>query len=180
MGHKILVVTGSPRKSGNTDLLADAFVRGAEAAGNTVFRFDAGRAQIHGCLDCKSCITHEGKCAQDDDMQQAYGYLYECDVLVLASPIYFFSLSAQTKTFIDRLYCDIGKPFAVSSTALLTVQEDENASVASNAINTYRSIINYIGWENLGIVTVPSVRDAGAIVGNPKLGEAYSLGASIL
>jgi len=180
MGHKILVVTGSPRKNGNTDLLADAFIRGAEAAGNKVYRFDAGRAQVHGCLDCKSCIANEGKCAQDDDMQQAYVHLRECDILVLATPVYFFSLSSQIKAFIDRLYCDIGKPLSIQSSVLLTVQEDTNPTVADNAVHTYRSIANYIGWENLGIVTVQGVKGVGAIIGNPKLGKAYTLGASIL
>ena len=179
MSHKILVVTGSPRANGNTDLLADAFIRGAEAAGNQVYRFDAGRAQIKGCQDCKFCVGNEGKCKQDDDMQQAYGHLYECDVLVLASPIYFYSVSAQIKAFIDRMYCDIGKPFAVKSSVLLTVQEDENPIVANNAVNTYRSIINYVGWENLGIVSVPGVKASGAIAGNPKLDEAYKLGINI-
>jgi len=179
MSHKVLVVTGSPRANGNTDMLADAFIRGAEAAGNQVFRFDAGRAQIKGCQDCKFCIGNNGKCNQNDDMQQAYEYLHECDVLVLATPIYFFCMSAQIKAFIDRMYCDIGKPFAVKSSILLTVQEDENPIVADNAVNTYRSIINYVGWENLGIISVPSVHAIGAIAGNPKLVEAYKLGINL-
>ena len=179
MPHKILVVTGSPMKKGNTNLLADAFIEGAEAAGNKVYRFNAGTAKIKGCIDCKHCFKKDGECKQDDDMQKAYKRLYECDVLVFASPIYFFTISAQIKAFIDRMFCCAGKPFAVKSTVLLTVQEDKDPSVADNAVNTYKSMIGYVGWESLGIVTVAGVNDAGAIAGNPKLDEARKLGESI-
>jgi len=164
---------------GNTDLLADAFSQGAEAAGNEVFRFEVGRAQIHGCLDCKFCFANEGRCQQADDMQEAYPHLRECDILVFASPIYFFTLSAQIKAFIDRLFCGVAKPFAVKSTVLLTVQEDKDPAVANNAVNTYKSIINYAGWENLGVVSVPGVFEKGAVAGSDKLEEARELGASI-
>jgi multimeric flavodoxin WrbA len=160
-------------------MLADAFIEGALAAGNQVHRFDAGKAAIKGCVDCKSCFTNDGVCAQNDDMQQAYVLLRECDVLVLASPIYFFTISAQLKAFIDRMFCSIGKPFATKSTALLLVHEDKDPAVANNAINTYRSIICYTGCEDLGVVAVPNVDDAGAIAGNPKLDEARALGESI-
>jgi len=179
MSHKILVVTGSPRKKGNTNLLADAFIEGAKTAGNQVFRFNAGEANINGCLACQFCFVNEGVCKQDDDMQQAYKYLHECDVLVLASPIYFFTVSAQIKAFIDRMFCGIGKPFAVKATVLLTVQEDKDIAVADNAVNTYKSIIDYTGWENLGVISVPNVEGVGAIAGNPKLEDARKLGESI-
>jgi len=179
MSRKILVVTGSPRKKGNTDLLADAFVSGAEAAGNEVHRFDAGRADINGCIDCKYCFAHDGKCQQEDDMQKAYPLLYECDVLVLASPIYWFTFSSQIKAFIDRMFCCIGKPFAVKSTVLLTVQEDKDITVADSAIKTYKAFTSYAQWGDIGIVTVPNVNDVGAIIGNPKLDEARELGTSI-
>ncbi len=179
MAHKILVVTGSPRKKGNTSILADAFVEGAESAGNKVYLFDAGRAKIKGCIDCKSCFKNKGACKIKDDMQDAYKLLRKCDVLVLASPIYFFTISAQIKAFIDRMFCGVVKPFAVKSTVLLTVQEDKDPHVAENAISTYRSIIEYAGWKDLGIIAVPGVNDKGAIRGNPKLEEARKLGASI-
>jgi len=179
MPHKILVVTGSPRKKGNTDLLAAAFIEGAESAGNEVYRFDAGRAHIHGCLDCKFCFSNGGQCRQNDDMQQAYPHLHECDVLVLASPIYWFTFSTQIKAFIDRMFCSVGKPFAVKSAVLLTVQEDKDPTIADNAANTYKTMTDFVKWENLGIISVPDVNNIGDIAGNPKLDEARALGASI-
>lgn len=179
MARKVLVVTSSPRKNGNSSMLADAFIEGAQQAGNTVHRVDVGHAKINGCLDCKHCFTHEGVCIQKDDMQDIYPLLRECDVLVIASPIYFFTLNAQIKAFIDRMFCMIGKPFAVKSTVLLTVQEDKDQTVADNAVNTYKAMTSYIKWEDLGIISVAGVNDKGAIEGNPKLDEARALGASI-
>ncbi|MCL2889557.1 MAG: flavodoxin family protein [Eggerthellaceae bacterium] len=179
MSKKILVVTGSPRHQGNTDILAQAFIEGAKDAGNEVFLFDAGKALIKGCNNCNSCFGKGGQCQQNDDMQKIYPLLHECDVLVFASPIYFFTVSAQLKVFIDRMYCSAFKPFAISGTVLLTVQQDRNPAVADNAINTYKSIINYIGWKDLGVIAVTNVDEAGAIIGNPKLEEARALGASI-
>ena len=179
MPRKILVVTGSPRMNGNTDLLADAFIEGAKSSDNKVYRFDAGKADIKGCMDCKYCFKNEGKCRQEDDMQEAYKLLRECDVLVFVSPICYFNFSAQMKAFIDRMYCGIPNPFATKSSALLTVQAGAELDGASNAIGAYKMIVGFSEWEDLGIITVPAVADAGAIKGNPKLDEAYELGAGI-
>jgi len=185
MPQKILLVTGSPRKNGNTHLLADAFENGALASGNQVFRFDAGKAQINGCIGCRYCFSHKGKCTQEDDMQQAYRYLRACDVLVLAAPVYFFDFSAQMKVFIDRLYCDLSaysspeNPFTITSSALLLVQELTDLAVAESAIKVYQKTAAYASWNDLGIILVPGVAGPGAIANNPLLTTAYELGASI-
>jgi len=178
MTHKILVVYGSPRKQGNSSILADAFIEGAEAAGNEVFRADAGHAHIAGCLGCEYCFSHEGQCCQDDEMQQFYPLLHECDVLVYATPVYCFTFSSQIKAFMDRMFCGIGKPFAIKSTVLLTVCEDKDASILQHIIGTYRALVGYSGWEDRGVVAVHDVYKKGAIAGNPKLEEARELGRS--
>lgn len=90
----ILVVTGSPRAGGNTSMLADAFIEGAESAGNAVTRVDVGRADIAGCLGCNYCFSHEGACCQVDDMQEIYPLLHRCDTLAYVTPIYCFTFSA--------------------------------------------------------------------------------------
>lgn len=179
MAHKILLITGSPRKKGNTSLLADAFTEGALQAGNEVHRFDVGAANIKGCSACKHCFTHEGKCSINDDMQALYPYFYECDVLVFAAPIYFFTFNAQIKACIDRMYCCAGKPFAVKSTALLITQGGKNPSVADPAITAYQAISSYIGWEDRGVIVASDVTAKGDIEGRPQLDEARALGASI-
>ncbi len=95
MAKKVVVVHCSPRAKGNSSMLADEFIRGAEEAGNQVTRMDVGRASIHGCMACEYCFSHEGACVQDDDMQQLYPALREADVLVYATPMYFYNLPAQ-------------------------------------------------------------------------------------
>lgn len=175
----ILVVTGSPRAGGNTAMLADAFVEGAQGAGNSVVRFDAGRADIKGCLGCNYCFAHEGACCQEDDMQEAYPLLHRCDTLAYVTPIYCFTFSAQIKAFMDRMFCGIAKPFSIKSTVLLTAFEDKDHSISRYMIDTYRALTAYSGMDDKGVVAVGSVFEKGAIAGNPRLEEARKLGASL-
>ena len=102
MSKKIAVVHCSPRADGNSSMLADEFIRGAEEAGNRVVRMDAGRADIHGCKACEHCLSHEGSCVQQDDMQAFYPDLRDADILVFATPMYFYNLPAQMRAFEDR------------------------------------------------------------------------------
>lgn len=175
----ILVVTGSPRVGGNTSMLADAFIGGAQAAGNEVTRFDAGLADIKGCLGCNYCFAHDGMCCQEDDMQHAYPLLRRCDTLAYVTPIYYFTFSAQIKAFMDRMFCGIAKPFSVKSTVLLTAFEDKDRSISKHMIETYRALTAYSGMEDKGVVAVGSVFEKGAIARNPGLVEARELGASL-
>jgi multimeric flavodoxin WrbA len=176
MAGKILVVYGSPRNNGNSSMLADAFIEGAKAAGVDVIRADAGHANIGGCRGCEYCLSHDGACCQNDDMQQFYPLLRDCEMLVYATPVYCFTFSAQIKAFMDRMFCGIGKPFAVKSTVLLTVCEDKDASIMQHIISTYRALVAYSGWKDKGVVAVNGVYKKGEIAGNPKLEEARALG----
>ena len=160
-------------------MLAAAFIEGAQAAGCEVVRMDAGRAHIGGCLGCEYCFSHEGACCQDDDMQEFYPRLRECDAIVYVTPIYTFSWPAQIKAFIDRMFCGVGKPFGIKQAALLTCYEDKDATIARHLVDTYRAATAYCGWENLGEVCVNGVYEKGAIAGNPGLDEARALGASL-
>ncbi len=179
MSKKILVVHCSPRKGGNSSMLADSFAKGAEAAGNQVTRIDVGRAKIAGCMACEYCFSHDGQCVQQDDMQQFYPLLRECDVLVWATPMYFYNFPAQLRAFQDRMFCQIGKPFTIKQTALLLCFEDKDEGRAEPTINSYKVCADYCKLEDLGVVSVKGVYEKGAIEGNPGLQQAYDLGASI-
>ena len=100
----ILVVTGSPRKGGNTEILADAFAQAAKESGHEVAVRKLSRLKVGPCLACEYCFTHGGVCMQDDAMNEILQDVHKADMLVLASPIYWFDISAQMKCFIDRLY----------------------------------------------------------------------------
>ncbi len=179
MAKKILVVHCSPRQGGNSSMLADSFIEGAEAAGNEVKRIDVGHAHIAGCKACEYCFSHEGQCVQQDDMQQFYPLLREYDVLVWATPLYFYNFPAQLRAFQDRMFCQIGSPFSIKATALLLCFEDADATRADPAIASYRVCADYCKLENLGEVIVNSVYEKGAIAGNAGLDQARDLGASI-
>lgn len=160
-------------------MLADAFIRGAEEAGNQVVRMDAGRADIHGCKACEYCFSHEGACVQQDGMQAFYPDLRDAEVLVYATPMYFYNLPAQMRAFEDRTFCQIGKPFAIKQTALLLCFEDKDITTADAAIGTFRQCASYCKRQIIGEVVVNGVYEKGAIEGNPGLDEAYRLGLSI-
>ena len=95
---QVLVIEGSPRKHGNTGFLSDEFIKGAEEAGH------ATEKNIGYCVDCEVCQTEGGGCAKKDDFQEIKDKIAACDVLVLVSPVYYYSVTAQLKTLIDRTY----------------------------------------------------------------------------
>ena len=101
---KIVVLNGSPRKGGNTEIMAQAFAEAARKNQNEVSVLDVASMNICGCLGCKYCWAHKGECVQKDDMGKVFAALADADVVVFASPIYWFDITAQMKTVIDRLY----------------------------------------------------------------------------
>mgnify|MGYP001022792732 CR=1 FL=1 len=179
MSKNIVVLNGSPRKGGNTETLADAFVEGAREAGHTVFYFNVSNIIINGCLDFKHCFTHKGECAQKDEMQEIYSALYKADMLVFASPIYWWGFSAQLKAVIDRMFVNESKPLPIKSSALLLVCADTEAGVAEPVISQYRKINGYLGWKDAGIIVQKGVSDKGDIIGKKSLIEARELGRNI-
>ena len=114
---KITILNGSPRKE-NTAAMVEAFAEGAKAAGHEVEILHVGKMKIAGCLACEYCHTKgEGKCVQRDDMDQVIPAYQDADMVVYASPIYYFGMSAQLSAAIQRVYC-IGKPPKAKKAAL--------------------------------------------------------------
>lgn len=105
---KILVLTGSPRKGGNSNTLADNFIRGAEEAGHQVFRFDAAFKEVHPCIGCNKCGMN-GPCIFKDDFEFVRQHIVDADMVVFATPMYYFGISAQLKAVIDRFYAINGQ-----------------------------------------------------------------------
>ena len=147
----ILILQGSPRANGNTAWMAEEYRKAAEAAGHKVTLVNVTRKKIAGCLACEYCHGKgNGACIQKDDMQELYPLLAEAEVLVFASPIYYFTLSAQIQAAIQRFYA-IWKPANVKKTALLLSSHSPN--VYDGAIAEYKGIIAFCGYEDIGIVT---------------------------
>ena len=180
MAQRILVLAGSPRPQGNSDLLADAFIEGARQNGNVVDKVNVARYKIGGCVDCQYCFAHEGKCVQRDDMDEIYPLLDAADVLVFATPIYFYSFSSQLKRVIDRFYARALVGHKVSSCVLLATGADlAETGVFEPIVATYRAIAGYLKWKDLGIVTVAGVTAKGEALGTDGPRQARELGASI-
>ena len=159
---KILVITGSPRRKGNSAILADNFIKGAEEAGHTVFRFDAAFKKVHPCTGCNHCGM-DGPCVFNDDFNEVRSNIIDADAVVFASPMYYFGLSAQIKTVIDRFYAINGQIHVSKKTALLMTYADTVAKEAQPIISHYETLINYLGWEDCGRVIASGVWTAGSV-----------------
>ena len=177
---QIVVLMGSPRRNGNTDLLTQAFIKGAESAGHTVDVIVPADLRINGCIGCNACHRDpEHKCVFDDDMTQCYRRLSAADVIVAATPVYFYSVSAQLKALVDRLHNPVRQSFRVKKLGLLAVCEEKDKWAFDGVIAMYRSILSYFSLEDAGIVAVHGVKDKGDILGHPLLEEAKQMGISI-
>ena len=147
---KITVLNGSPRKQ-NTAAMVDAFCEGAKEAGHEVEVLHVGKMKIGGCMGCEYCHTKgEGKCVQKDDMEKVMPAYLDSDMVVFASPIYYFGMTAQIMAAIQRVYC-IGKPAKATKAALLLSSGSPNPY--DGAIGTFNSYCAYTGIENVGIYT---------------------------
>lgn len=179
MSKKILVIAGSPRLGGNSDTLADAFIAGAKEAGHEVTKFNVAKMHINGCQDCKYCFSHDAQCVQQDDMQQIYPHFAGADILVLATPVYFFGMTAQIRAFLDRLYAYAYKGFHITGTALLILCGDTDPAIMDPPIAEFNNFAAFAKLENKGVVKAAGVNDKGEIDGNAALQEARQLGKNI-
>lgn len=158
----ILVVVGSGQKKGNTNQLADAFVEGALAAGHAVTKVFLGDKTINGCTGCEACRTIK-RCVQKDDMESIYPLIYTADAIVLASPLYFWTISARLKAFLERFYAiaelDEQPPkgryenYGNKDCALLMTAADDLFWTFEHATSYYRfNCVNYLGWNDKGML----------------------------
>lgn len=147
---KIAVFNGSPRKE-STTAMVQAFREGAEAAGHEVQEYQVGTMKIAGCLACGYCHgAGNGTCIQKDDLQKIMPAYKEADMIVFASPIYYFTMTAQMEAAIQRVFC-IGKPAKAKKAALLLTSG--SPGVYDGAIAQYKAYTAYTGIEDAGIIT---------------------------
>ena len=179
MGKSIVVLSGSPRKDGNTARLTDAFLEGADAAGKETTLFRVAGLHIGGCRGCGHCFKNQGVCVQQDDMPPILEALHKADALVLASPVYFFGVSAQLKVAIDRCYALLKLGMSVKRAALLMTCGDARETAAASSIAMFRQICAYQRWEEAGIIIAPGLHSPGEIEGRAELEQARRLGESI-
>ena len=182
MNKKIVILNGSPRKTGNTSALVKSFTEGAESAGNTVTEFFLDNMDIHGCKGCfGGHSSKECPCVQQDDMNEIYPAVRDCDVIILASPLYYWNMSGQIRTAIDRLFALEESDDSLlrghgRSSALLMAAEGHGFD---DVLLYYDHLMEHLQWTNLGHVLAGGNGDVGDINGKPELKEAYELGRAI-
>ena len=181
MSKKIIILNGSPRKNGNTTALTAEFTKGAEEAGNTVTEFFLGSMSINGCKGCFGGGKNpDSPCVQKDDMEKIYPVYKEADIVVLASPLYYWTISGQLKTAFDRLFavaeCDPNYRNPKKQSVLIMAAEGAGFEESEH---WYDHLKKHIGWHSLGKVLCGYVMQPGDIEGKKELVDAYELGKSI-
>ena len=189
---RILVVMGGGRPKGNTAQLVDAFVRGAEEAGHSVEKVLLLKTEVKGCLGCNAC-RYGKPCVQKDGFNELAPKIKQADLIVFASPLYFWTISSKLKAFIERFYCiaeeDPEPPYGryekypVKDSALLMTSADEFFWTFEQAVSYYQfAIVNYIGFHDRGMVLAGGCGDTNGQPQIDKTGhlqEAYEFGKNI-
>ncbi len=175
---KILVLTGSPRKGGNSSTLADNFIKGAKEAGHHVERFDAAFKNVHPCIGCNKCGMN-GDCIFKDDFEFVRRHITDSDVVVFATPMYYFGISAQLKAVIDRFYAVNGKIHRPKKAVLLMTYANTSPTEAEPIKKHYEVLLNYLGWQDAGQIIASGVWPAGAVNDTLYPEQAYELGKNI-
>lgn len=176
MPKNILILSSSPRKGGNSDSLCDEFMRGALDSGNTVEKVFLRDKKINPCLGCSVCSQYQKPCPQKDDAAEVIGKMLKADVIVMATPVYFYAMSAQMKTLIDRCcgpYTQMsGKEFYFIATAAET-----DAKIMDRIVANFMGFLDCLESPTVkGTLFCGGVWHTGEIKGNPKLKEAYEMG----
>lgn len=175
---KILVLSGSPRKDGNTDKLVEAFAKGA-AERSKVEIMRVCDMNINPCKGCNYCFkSEENTCVQNDDMSVIYKKLAESDVLVIASPLYFYGVSAQLKAVIDRLHTPARNRFGIKKLALICVGAAKLPEMFDSLISQYELVLKFFKFEDAGRLLISGAKEKGAVSAD-ELERAYLLGKSI-
>ncbi|MGN0610570.1 MAG: flavodoxin family protein [Ruminiclostridium sp.] len=176
MNKNILIISASPRKCGNSDMLCDEFLRGAKESGNNVVKIFLRDKKVNYCLGCGVCnSTH--KCIQHDDMADILDKMVKADVIVLATPVYFYTMNAQLKTLIDRTvprYTEIsGKEFYFIITAA-----DTDKAMLEKTIDGLRGFTNdcLLNPVEKGVIYASGVWEKGEVIGTEYMKQAYEMG----
>lgn len=176
----VTVITSSPHRKGTSALLADRFIEGAAEAGHDVFRFNAAFENVAPCLACDQCRTGGRACVRNDAMNALNPKLLAADVIAFVTPLYYFGMSAQLKTVIDRFYANNDKLMGSGKKAILMATAyDANDWTMKDIVSHYKTIVRYLQWKDAGVLlaTGCGTRDAIERTEYPEL--AYRMGKEL-
>ena len=176
MSKQILVISTSPRKSGNSDMLAEELIRGAREAGNDVEKVTLYDKTIGFCKGCLTCQSTQ-RCVIHDDADTIAQKMLNADVLVFASPIYYYGMSGQMKTMLDRANPLYSADYRFRDIYLLTAAAEEDEHTPDGAVTGLQGWIDCFEKARLaGTVFAGGVTSVGEIHGHPALKQAYEMG----
>ena len=179
MSKNIVAISSSLRAKSNSEVLLDSFVQGAKSAGNDVTVVSLKGKTIKYCIGCLTC-PRTGKCVLDDDARAIAELVKNADVLVFATPIYYYEMSGQLKTLLDRLNPLYGTDYKFTDVYFLSTAADDAEGTDERAVNGLGGWIECFERSKLcGKVFAGGVADGGAIEGHPALKQAFDMGASI-
>lgn len=185
---KIIVISTSLRRGSNSDILADQFIEGAKAAGNDVEKISLAGKTIQFCKGCFGCQkaaskqeqSQAGRCVINDDVNDIMEKVMKADVICWATPIYYYEMSGQMKTLIDRMNGMYDQDYRFRDVYLLTTAAENEAETPKRAETGLTGWIDCYPKSRLaGTLFCGGVNDAREIEGNPKLQEAYQLGQHV-
>lgn len=178
MSKRVLILSGSPRKGGNSDLLCDEFAKGAAELGNEVEKIRVAEKNIGFCRGCYACKDN-GKCVIKDDMADVLQKMIDADVIVLASSVYFYSIDAQLKAVIDRTVARWLEVRDKEFYYIVTAADEEKAS-AETTIACFRGYADCVeGAKEMGIIYGMGAYEKGEIKNHPAMNEAYEMGKRV-
>lgn len=174
---KITVITGSPRKNGNTLAMVEAFTKAAEAKGHEVVRFDAAMMKIGGCHACMTCFKTGKACSFDDDFNLIAPHILDADAVVYAMPVYWYSIPAQIKGVIDRVFSFVigGKEISGKKMGLISCCEEHDVAVMDGIKKPMELTAALLKWDVVGEVLIPGVLDEGDINKTDGCAQAAAL-----
>ncbi len=179
MNKKVLVISSSPRRNGNSDILCDEFIRGAQESGHHTEKLRLQEKNIKGCLGCEACKKNDLVCVHKDDMAEILEKMVQADVIALATPVYFYSMDGQIKTLIDRTYARYtemkGKDFY-----FIIAGAAPETSYMDTTIACLRGFVVCVpDSHEKGIVYGVNAGEAGTVKSTSAMQESYQMGKSI-
>lgn len=178
MSKKVLILSGSPRKNGNSDILCDRFAKGASESGHKVEKIRVSEKNISYCRGCYACKT-SGKCVINDDMPEILQKMIDADVIVLASPVYFYSIDAQLKAVIDRTVARWLEVKNKEFYYIVTMADEEHTS-ADTTLACFRGYADCVdGAKEMGVIIGGGAYEKGEIKVLPQFEQAYQMGKNV-
>ena len=179
MVKKLLILSASPRKGGNSDILCDQFMMGAKEAGNQVEKIFLRDKKIGHCVACATCPSNGGRCIQQDDMAEILDKMIHADVIVMATPVYFFSMNGQMKTLIDRTHPKYTELSNKEMYFIMTAAVGRK-DLLERTLEGFRGFTSCLGGaKEKGVIYGTGAWNVGDINESPATSQAYEMGKNV-